>query len=218
MVLVTYATWSLSQLELQTSNATLTGLLVILGIGMGLGIMPVMTAGLNAIPARLTGQGSSLLNMLRQVGSSFSIAILSSVMQTGQDLHYARIAEHMTNSSPIATFLNQLTMHFQCQGLANQSAQAMAIFLVIYPKTFYISANIEEDRVTRVRPGQPVDITIESIPGIKFSGRVNYIGQAALSTFSLLPVSTTGGNFTKVVQRVPIKIDGRRFSGVPTCL
>lgn len=91
MVLVTYATWSLSQLELQTSNATLTGLLVILGIGMGLGIMPVMTAGLNAIPARLTGQGSSLLNMLRQVGSSFSIAILSSVMQTGQDLHYARI-------------------------------------------------------------------------------------------------------------------------------
>lgn len=93
------------------------------------------------------------------------------------------------------------------------AAPGQPVFLVIDPKTFYISANIEEDRVTRVRPGQPVDITIDSIPGIKFSGRVNYIGQAALSTFSLLPVSTTGGNFTKVVQRVPVKIMVDDFRG-----
>lgn len=126
MVLVTYATWSLSRLELQTSNATLTSLLVILGIGMGLGIMPVMTVGLNAVPARLTGQGSSLLNMLRQVGSSFSIAILSSVMQARQDFHYARITEQVTYNSPaVTTFFNQLSMCYQ--GSAGQTSQAVAI-------------------------------------------------------------------------------------------
>jgi hypothetical protein len=126
MVLVTYATWSLSRLELQTSNATLTSLLVILGIGMGLGIMPVMTVGLNAVPARLTGQGSSLLNMLRQVGSSFSIAILSSVMQARQDFHYARITEQVTYNSPaVTTFFNQLSMCYQ--GSAGQTSRAVAI-------------------------------------------------------------------------------------------
>lgn len=128
MVLVIYSTWRLTQLELQTGNATLTGLLVVLGAGMGLGVMPAITVGLNAVPPRLTGQGSSILNMIRQVGSSFSIAVLSSVLQTRQDFHYARIADQVTLDSPaIATFLNQLAIHFQHQGLPGQSSTAMAI-------------------------------------------------------------------------------------------
>lgn len=89
----------------------------------------------------------------------------------------------------------------------------MPVFLVVDPEELYISANVEEDRVARVRPGQSVDITIDNIPGVKFSGRVNYIGKAALSTFSLLPATSTGGNFTKVVQRVPVKITVEDFRG-----
>ena len=89
----------------------------------------------------------------------------------------------------------------------------MPVFLVVDPEELYISANVEEDRVARVRPGQSVDITIDNIPGVKFSGRVNYIGKAALSTFSLLPATSAGGNFTKVVQRVPVKIAVEDFRG-----
>jgi multidrug resistance efflux pump len=89
----------------------------------------------------------------------------------------------------------------------------MPVFLVVDPEKLYISANVEEDRVARVRPGQSVDITIDNIPGVKFSGRVNYIGKAALSTFSLLPATNNGGNFTKVVQRVPVKITVEDFRG-----
>lgn len=131
MILITYSTWCLTQLELQTSNATLTGLLVMLGAGMGLGVMPAITVGLNAVPSRLTGQASSLLNMIRQVGSSFSIAILSSVIQARHDLHYARVAEHTTVDSPaVADLLNQLVTHFQLQGLPGQSSMAMAISIL----------------------------------------------------------------------------------------
>jgi len=66
--------------------------------------------------------------MIRQVSSSFSIAVLSSVIQTGQDLHYARIAEGVTVDSPAAAaFLNRLAAHFQGQGLAGQDAQTLAI-------------------------------------------------------------------------------------------
>ena len=98
---------------------------------MGLGVMPAITVGLNAVPSGLTGQASSLLNMIRQVGSSFSIAILSSVIQARHDLHYARVAEHTTVNSPaVADLLNQLVTHFQLQGLPGQSSTAMAVSIL----------------------------------------------------------------------------------------
>jgi multidrug resistance efflux pump len=93
------------------------------------------------------------------------------------------------------------------------AAPGLPVFSVVDPEALYITANIEEDRVARVHPGQPVDIFLDNIPGIKFTGRVKYIGRAALSTFSLLPAVDTGGNFTKVVQRVPVKVVVDDFRG-----
>lgn len=70
----------------------------------------------------------------------------------------------------------------------------------------YIQANIEEDRIGRVRVGQAVDLDIDAFPGLTFHGRVETIGRATTSTFSLLPTQNNGGNYTKVTQIVPIKI------------
>jgi len=61
-----------------------------------------------------------------------------------------------------------------------------------------------------------VDFTVDSFPGVRFTGRVQQIGEATAATFSLLPTRTTSGTFTKVVQRVPVKIaiddyQGRRL-------
>lgn len=78
-------------------------------------------------------------------------------------------------------------------------------------KSLYITANIEETEIYKVKPGQDVDFTIDSIPGVKFSGQVVSIGEATVSTFSLLPAQNTSGNFTKVVQRIPVKI------GIKSC-
>ncbi len=69
----------------------------------------------------------------------------------------------------------------------------------------YVSANIEETKLGRVRPGQNVEIRVDSCPAWVFNGTVESLGQAASSTFSIIPTST-GGNFTKVIQRIPVKI------------
>jgi len=79
--------------------------------------------------------------------------------------------------------------------------------------SLYITANIEETDLYKVKTGQQVDFTIDSIPGVKFSGQVVSIGDATVSTFSLLPSQNTGGNFTKVVQRIPVKIGIKNYQG-----
>lgn len=88
-----------------------------------------------------------------------------------------------------------------------------AIVMIADLKSLYITANIEETELYKVKPGQNVDFTIDSIPGIKFSGQVNSIGEATTSTFSLLPSQNTSGNFTKVVQRIPVKISIKNYQG-----
>ncbi|MEW5898013.1 MAG: HlyD family efflux transporter periplasmic adaptor subunit [Bacillota bacterium] len=85
------------------------------------------------------------------------------------------------------------------------AAPGQPILMVINPREFYVTANLEEDKLRRVQVGQKVDISLDALPGMKFSGRVERIGKASLSTFSLLPASS-GSTFTKVVQRVPVKI------------
>lgn len=77
----------------------------------------------------------------------------------------------------------------------------------------YITANIEETKLHKVRAGQKVAFTIDAFPGVKFSGQVLSIGEATVSTFSLLPALNTGGNYTKVVQRVPVKIGIMGYQG-----
>lgn len=87
------------------------------------------------------------------------------------------------------------------------------IAMVADLNSLYITANIEETELYKVKVGQKVDFTIDSIPGVKFSGQVTSIGDATVSTFSLLPAQNTGGNFTKVVQRVPVKISIKNYQG-----
>jgi membrane fusion protein, multidrug efflux system len=70
----------------------------------------------------------------------------------------------------------------------------------------YVIANYKETQLTRVKPGQPVEITIDSFPDETLRGRVERISPASGSQFALLPPDNATGNFTKVVQRIPIRI------------
>jgi membrane fusion protein, multidrug efflux system len=79
------------------------------------------------------------------------------------------------------------------------------INVVPLPKV-YVMANYKETQLTRVKPGQPVEITVDSFPGQKLAGRVERISPASGSQFALLPPDNATGNFTKVVQRVPVRI------------
>jgi membrane fusion protein (multidrug efflux system) len=70
----------------------------------------------------------------------------------------------------------------------------------------YIDANFKETQVAELQPGQPVSITVDALPGRKLEGRVESFAPASGSVFSLLPPDNATGNFTKIVQRVPVKI------------
>ncbi|MBU6383490.1 MAG: HlyD family secretion protein [Verrucomicrobia bacterium] len=70
----------------------------------------------------------------------------------------------------------------------------------------WVTANLEENKVGHLQPGDPVEIHIDAYPDRTFTGSVFVVRAAAASQFSLIPPDNATGNFTKVVQRLPVKI------------
>lgn len=71
----------------------------------------------------------------------------------------------------------------------------------------WVTANFKETQLANMRPGQPATIKVDAYGGREFKGKVNSIAAATGSRFSLLPPENATGNFVKVVQRVPVKIE-----------
>jgi len=69
-----------------------------------------------------------------------------------------------------------------------------------------VVANVDETDLYKLKLGQRAELTVDGIPGVKFTGEVFSLGVATNSEFSLLPSSNTSGSYTKVVQNVPVKI------------
>jgi membrane fusion protein (multidrug efflux system) len=70
----------------------------------------------------------------------------------------------------------------------------------------YVTANFKETQTGRMAPGQPAVVRVDSLPGIAFKGHVDSLAPGSGSTFSLLPFEPGTGNFTKIVQRIPVRI------------
>lgn len=89
--------------------------------------------------------------------------------------------------------------------LGEMAMTGQTMFTLADPENFYVTANVEETKVGKIKVGQPVDISIDQFGSQKFSGNVKSIGEAANSALSIFSASTSG-TFTKVVQRIPVKI------------
>jgi membrane fusion protein (multidrug efflux system) len=88
-----------------------------------------------------------------------------------------------------------------------QFVQAGTDLMAIVPiERVYIVANYKETQLTDVRKGQPVAIKVDTFPGARLEGHVDSIAPASGQEFALLPPDNATGNFTKVVQRIPVKI------------
>jgi len=87
-----------------------------------------------------------------------------------------------------------------------QRLQPGEALMAIVPDDVWILANLKETQLERVRVGQRVDIKIDTLPHYTFFGTVNSVQEGSGATFSLLPPDNATGNFTKIVQRVPVKI------------
>ena len=88
-----------------------------------------------------------------------------------------------------------------------QYVQAGTQLLAVVPlRDVYVIANFKETQLTRTRSGQPVRLRVDTFPGVDLRGYVDNLAPATGLEFSLLPPDNATGNFTKIVQRVPVKI------------
>ena len=88
-----------------------------------------------------------------------------------------------------------------------QLVQAGQPLLSVVPlDDVWVVANLKETEIKDVTPGDPVEIVVDSYPGLKFHGKVESLSPATGATFSLLPPDNATGNFTKVVQRIPVRV------------
>lgn len=95
----------------------------------------------------------------------------------------------------------------QSKAVVGQMATpGMPMAIIADTEHLYISANIKETVIEKVKPGQVVEVSLDAFPNRRFSGRVASIGRATTVVFSLLPAQNASGNYTKVTQVIPVKI------------
>jgi len=100
-----------------------------------------------------------------------------------------------------------------------QFVQAGTQLMSLVPVTgAYVVANFKETQLTDVRRGQAVDIAVDMFPGQRVHGKVDSIAPASGQEFALLPPDNATGNFTKIVQRIPVKIALTPDNGAPVDL
>jgi membrane fusion protein (multidrug efflux system) len=94
-------------------------------------------------------------------------------------------------------------------------AAATAAFGLVSDEHIWVEANPKETELTYVRPGNPVDVSVDTYPGLTLKGEVESIAPNSGSEFSVLPPQNTSGNWVKVVQRIPVRIKVLRKDGDP---
>lgn len=94
-------------------------------------------------------------------------------------------------------------------------AASNAAFGLISDEHVWVEANPKETELTYVKPGDPVEVTVDSYPGVVWHGSVESIAPASASEFSVLPAQNSSGNWVKVVQRLPVRIKVDRKPGDP---
>ncbi len=90
--------------------------------------------------------------------------------------------------------------------VGNQIQPGQPVMAVVPLTDIYVTANYKETQLEKVRPGQKVDIKVDTYPGKVFKGKVDSIMAGTGAVFSLFPPENATGNFVKVVQRIPVKI------------
>jgi membrane fusion protein (multidrug efflux system) len=146
-------------------------------------------------------QYSHAQKTLQAARAEYSIALSKITMAKAQ----LGVAEtQLQNSIMIAPFDGVVAKGWVLEGDVVQPGQPI---LTIYDlKKVWVTANLEETKLGKVRLQDSVEITVDTYPGRPFHGKVFLIGDYTASEFSLIPPNNASGNFTKITQRVPLKI------------
>jgi membrane fusion protein, multidrug efflux system len=87
------------------------------------------------------------------------------------------------------------------------------VLTITRDSVFYVMAYFEENKISGIRTGKQAEFTVDAFPGVKFTGKVINVGTNTASQFSLIPPNNASGNFTKVTQRIPVKISIDSITG-----
>ena len=154
--------------------------------------------------AGISRDTAALTSAVKQVGQ-LKAEVAQAVAALAHDQALERQAElnlgYATIVAPVDGVVGNRTLR------VGQYVQAGTQLMSVVPSdAAYVVANYKETQLTDVRPGQPVTIGVDMFPGRVFHGHVDSLAPASGQTFALLPPDNATGNFTKVVQRIPVRI------------
>ena len=116
--------------------------------------------------------------------------------------------------SVIQTMINNTKLYAPCNGVVGKrwlmpgdiAQPGQSIYTIINDQKVWVSVFLEETKLQDLRLGQSSIFTIDTYPGVIFTGKITEIGSNTASQFSLIPANNASGNFTKVTQRIQLKI------------
>ncbi|HEY2541358.1 MAG TPA: HlyD family secretion protein [Stellaceae bacterium] len=137
-----------------------------------------------------------------------------SVLQAQRREEEARLGQARANLRLAQNDLDNTVIRAPISGIAGNRAGQVGQYvksgtellsLVPLPRV-YVTANFKETQLTRMQPGQPAEVAVDAYPDQVLTGKIESFAPASGAQFSLLPPDNATGNFTKIVQRVPVRI------------
>jgi membrane fusion protein, multidrug efflux system len=126
----------------------------------------------------------------------------AAVAQAKADLETARLnVGYAEIRSPIDGYIGN-----RAAEVGAYVAQGAYLLTIVPAHGLWVDANFKEDQLARVQPGQSATVVADTLPGHVFHGRVASLAPATGAIFSVIPPENATGNFTKIVQRVPVRI------------
>ncbi len=180
---------SISKEALETSRS---------GYAKSQATLEAMQAAVMANQASLQ-ESQAKMDSLDKTGAAIYLAQLQQAQATYDNAQLA-----LTNSvikAPISGTVVRLALQ-----VGENVSPGQTIITISNLDNTWVSANIEEDKSSRIKVGQDVDVKIDAFPGTIFAGKVSELGGATQSTFALIPSENSSGNYTKVTQRFSFKI------------
>ena len=136
---------------------------------------------------------------------------------------YAVVRDRIAERDRAALDLRRTTVHAPLDGVAvnvklqvgEQVKASTPLFVIVADTRPWVEANLKETTLTHVQVGQDVKVVLDVYPDVVWQGVVTSISPAAGSEFAILPPQNASGNWVKVVQRLPVKIELRKHDGEP---
>lgn len=175
----------------------------------------------NGIAAAQAGLAASQGGVQKAQTGSVQTAVTRSQYEAAQ----ATIAQAQANLAEAQLQLSYTNLTAPVAGRVGRKAvevgeqvQPGQALMAVVGNDVWVVANFKETQLADMQPGEPAEIKLDAFPGHTFTGKVSSLSPASGSEFALLPPDNATGNFTKIVQRVPVKVtfDANSIQGYET--